>query len=363
MQDSATPFTYIAIHAEGASGTEVVLVKRRLIQTWMGGRPSNPVIPRWAGQWGIVCGQQDKPQSIQKTAYAAFLAQTGIDLGDPLVAARYGVTATATQHLQDANYNPIPAVYIACHVEGMRALQKDIQQNIDAQKVQDGVLETTAIKRTREAEQLIGPVPPPPEGWRRYVIANYYGGKPPALNPPIDAQTKILAERSAKTPDGFQVVIEHTPAKSNTHPDDPAGTPVKTAVQLINTTPGRINLTASIASASDWASTTDRPDANLASLSLEGMGSLIALEEVASSATSAIYTLTADVPRPDGDGRESFYFRVDQTLADTGTPDMRNATELPTGGEYVGAWGVLQVAGSIQDGLPGLQIYIITPGG
>ena len=360
MPNTVTPCTFIVLYAEGEHGSQVLLVKRQLINRWVGGRSGGPVIPQWAGQWGVVAAQPDTVQPIDKTAYAAFLAQTGINLNDPLAAKKYQIIATEAKTLQDANYNPVPVFYVACEADGLQGLQTDVQANIEGMKIQDGVLDTTAVKGVSEAETLIGPVPPPPDGWKPYVISQYYGGNPPHLNPPIDTQTKIITERSGKAPVGFRVAIENMPAGES--PKN-GGTSVKSTVQLINATPGEIRLSASIAATSDWASTTNRPDVNLASVSLEGMGSHTAVEEVSPGATSAVYTLTMDVPLPDGSGRESFYFRVDQTQAKTGTPDMQNATELPTGGDYVGPWGVLQVAGTIQDGLPGLQIYIVTPGG
>lgn len=365
MPKTATPYTYVCCSSEGTHGTELLLVKRLLIQKWAGGRSSDPVIPQWAGQWGFICAPQVESQPIADTAYAAFLAQTGLDLKDPLVTKKYQIGTIKAETLQDADYNPVQVLYLVCQGSGMQALQTDIQGNIEARKIQDGVLETTAVKRISEANTLIGPVPPPPDGWKPFVIDRYYGGNPPKLNPPIDTQTEIMTERSGQKPVGFQLVIENLPTSESppSPPPSPVATPVKSTVQLINTTPGSIGLSAAITSASDWASESQRPDVNLAKVDLAGFADTTVQEDYSSTATTAQYTVTVEVPLPSGDGRERFYFRVDQTQATTATPDLEKATELPTGGDYIGAWGVLQVAGTTKDGLPGLTLYIITPGG
>jgi hypothetical protein len=360
VPNTAPPYTYLCFSSEGKHGTEVLLVKRRLIQKWSDGRPSDPAIPQWAGQWGFICAPQGLSQQIVKSAYAACLAQTGIDLNDPLVKEKYYIDTIEPKTLQNANYNPVPVLYIICHADGMQALHTAIEDNIEARKIQDGVLETIAVKRISEAKTLIGPVLPPPEGWKPYVIKHYYGGNPPKLNPPIDAQTQVMTERSKQSPAGFQVVIENTPSAE---PPSPEGTPVKTTVQLINATPLPIGLSAAIGSAADWASQSLRPDVNLAKVDLAGFATTTVQLDVSSKAASAIYTLTVNVPLPSGDGREQFYFWVDQTQANTATPDLEKATELPSGGHYIGPWGVLQVAGTTKDGLPGLTLYIVTPGG
>jgi hypothetical protein len=74
----------------------------------MDGRSSNPEIPQWAGQWGVICARPEALQPIDKTAYAALFAQTGINLNDPLVAEKYQIKTIQPQTLQDVNYNPVP---------------------------------------------------------------------------------------------------------------------------------------------------------------------------------------------------------------------------------------------------------------
>ena len=143
MPKTATPHTFVCCSSEGALGTELLLVKRLLIQKWAGGRSSDPVIPQWAGQWGFVCAPQVASQPIADTAYAAFLAQTGIDLKDPLVTKKYQIGTIKPMTLQDVDYNPVQVLYLVCQGSGMQALQTDIQGNIEARKIQDGVLETT----------------------------------------------------------------------------------------------------------------------------------------------------------------------------------------------------------------------------
>ena len=237
MPESKYPYTYLAFVTPDEHEGELLLVKRQLIQKWTGGRPCNPIIPPWAGQWGLICARAQAPQPIARTAYEAMLAQTGIQLDDPLAAQRYHIIATATRTLQDAAYNPIPVLYVICQADGLRALQTDVQSNIENLKVDDGVLEDTALKRLSEAQTLLGPVAPPPGGWQPYIIAHYYDGTPPRLNPPIDAQTQSLTARSAKPPVGFQLVLDHPPDGHAAPPSPPLppSTSIATTVTIVNT--------------------------------------------------------------------------------------------------------------------------------
>lgn len=107
--NTVNPYTQIPFFSSaGKQETEVLLVKRLLIQKWTGGRSSNPEIPQWAGQWGGICARPEALQPIDKTAYAALFAQTGINLNDPLVAEKYQIKTIQPETLQDVNYNPVP---------------------------------------------------------------------------------------------------------------------------------------------------------------------------------------------------------------------------------------------------------------
>ncbi|MDJ0892478.1 MAG: hypothetical protein QNK18_14970 [Gammaproteobacteria bacterium] len=368
MASTAVPYTYVVLHTKGEHGAEVLVVKRRLIQRWTDGRPSNPVIPQWAGQWGVICAQAEKPEPTQEIAYAAFLAQTGVNLSDSTVAKKYQITATEAKTLQDADYNPVPVFYIACQPTGMQALRKYIQSNIEAQEIQNGVLETTAVKRVSEAETLIGPVAPPPRGWKKFVIAHYYGGKPPPLNPPIDAQTSLMAARSAKPPTGFGVAIKNIP-QGDVTPQPPVGTPILTTVTIVNTTPADLWLSATVASEGDWGSTVNRPDANIGrgargTPTLAGFARLMANEEILSTAKSACYTVRVGLQAPyDAPDRTAISFVVDQTEARLGDASESSTRSLDVQGDSTGTWAVFQVGESTTTEVRGLSLYLLTPHG
>ncbi|MCK9397135.1 MAG: hypothetical protein M0Q44_16285 [Methylobacter sp.] len=211
--EPATPFTFTLCYAAGNSGTVLLLVRRQLIQKWVDGLSVRGIIPSWAGQWGIVADRPQKLQPIEQTAYAAFLAQTGINLGDTVTARRYGVIGTETKNLQDNAYNPVPVFYVIFTPDGLKSLSADIQANLEAQQIRNGVLQTVSIKPVTEAKSLLGPVSPPPDGWKAYLIQNYYGGKAPGqLNTDIDQLTAQLTERSAEPATSFRLAIENTPA-------------------------------------------------------------------------------------------------------------------------------------------------------
>jgi len=373
VPSSATPYTYLCVANPDEAGTELLLVKRRLIQTWTGGRSGQPVIPEWAGQWGVVCAQPQGPEPIANTAYAAFRAQTGVALNDPTVSARYAIAATETRTLQDADYNPVSVLYVICSAEGLRVLQGDIQANIASQRVEDGVLEAVAVKRLAEAESLIRAVAPPADGWWSFVIAHCFGGNPPRLNPPIETQTRVMAERGGRQPVGFRLVVAAIPKTQPIPPQPPPpvpppGKPVPTTVTLVNTTPARLWLSASIDSPADWGSRVNRPDVNLGKGSfdqptLASFASLTAEEDILDSAGSARYRVRVGIDAPSDGAVDWFSFTVDQTLARTGETANGGSLDLEVHGSASGTWVVSQTGESTATGMRGLTLYLLTPHG
>ncbi len=206
------PYVFILCYAAGDSGADLVLVRRQLLVKWADGRPIRGVIPSWAGQWGVFADRPRQSKMVEQAAYAAFLAQTGINLADSPTAQRYGFIGNEVKNLQDSGYNPVPVLCAAFTPPGLRALLGDIQANIAARKIADGVVLEAEIKRQAEASALIGPVKQPPEGWRSYLVQNYYDGKPPGqLNTEIDALTAEMALRATEPSPGFDLAIENTP--------------------------------------------------------------------------------------------------------------------------------------------------------
>lgn len=211
--EPASPYIFTLCYAAGDPGTELLLVRRQLLQKWADNRPLRGIIPAWAGQWGVVADRPPQLQPVGPTAYAAFRAQTGISLDDPAMAQRYGVIGSESKNLQDSAYNPVPVLYVQLTLEGLKSLSGDAQANLAAQQIRDGVLQTLAIKRLAEASALLGPVSPPPEGWRAYLVQNYYGGKPPGqLNTEIDQLTSQLTRSSAEAASGLRLAIANIPA-------------------------------------------------------------------------------------------------------------------------------------------------------
>lgn len=311
MSNSATN---ILCFAQGGAEPALLLVRRQFIQTRVGGRRVAGVIPDWAGQWGCIAGQPMSGQTIVQGAYAVFLAQTGIDLADPQTAAAYGMDATSAQDLQDANYNPVPTLYVRCTASGLASLARDIQGKLQDNQPAEGVLLEAQVKRLSEAKSLIGPVPPPPDGWRNFLIRNHWGGKAPGqLNTEIDALTATIAANTAARPTGFLLALDSIPR----HHDIPIPTPVppasviQTYTMIANNNPYPIRISASIANAADWASTTNRPDKTFAGVAIDLFDQASGEADLVSSAASAKVQVAVTI---EGE-QETLVFDYDQRAA------------------------------------------------
>lgn len=320
------PNDYLLCYAQGDTEPTLLLVKRQFIQTRVAGQTVQGIIPDWAGQWGFCVGQAGQGKSLAQGAYAVFNAQTGIDLADPQAAQAYGVKSASAQNLQDTNYNPVPVLYVECSAPGLASLIQAVQAKLQANAPADGVLQAAEAKRLSEAKNLVGPVLPPPDGWRNYLVQNYYGGKAPGqLNTEIDTLTTAIAKSTAQLPTGFLIALDNVPKTGSTptppqppQPPQPTGTPVETYATIANNNPYPIRISATVASPGDWASTTNRPDKTLAG-EIAAFGSVTGRADLSSTAVSAKVTLevTAD-SKP-----ETFMFGYDQKAA---LSTIKNAT-------------------------------------
>lgn len=70
MSLSVTSHTFILCATEGEHGTDLLLVRRLLIQKRVDGRPVQGVIPNWAGQWGVIAASSAQSQTIYTTLYS-----------------------------------------------------------------------------------------------------------------------------------------------------------------------------------------------------------------------------------------------------------------------------------------------------
>lgn len=303
--------TYLLCYAQDAVQTTLLLFRRQFIQKRVDGQAVQGRIPAWAGQWGTVVGQPKGGQSLEDTARAAFLAQTGLDLGDARTSAAYGVVTTGAKRLQDSNYNPVPVFYVACSPTGLASLASDIQAKLLANAPADGVLQAAELKHLAEARNLIGPVSPPPDGWRNFLVQNYWDGKPPGqLNTEIDTLTAAIATSSAEPPTGFQIAIDNLP-RSGTPPSPPVGQGDETYGKIANNNPYPITVRATVENPADWASATNRPDKTFAGVTIAAFGEIGGRADLASAANSARVRVEMTVEH----GAEPIVFSYDQKTA------------------------------------------------
>jgi hypothetical protein len=299
--------------------------------------------------------------------------QTGINLADDQVVSTYKVVKQQLVALKDTSYNPFYVLYLVFTVRDLEAFKSVIVSalhNAPATGLWDGVLQAAEVFRLPAALTQVGPVKPPKDGWRNYLVRNYYGGTEPGpFNLEIGDLTNLLTQRSAQDSTWFTIGINNLPTADGPLP--PSGSVVTTAVSIVNTTPGELWLSATIASENDWGSTVNRPDVNIgggttSTPTLAAFGSLTASEDIVSTTTSARYTITVTFEVLTETGRQpsSFSFEVNQTEARSGEATEASIRNLNIRGDTSGTWAVSQVAESPPSrvGTRGLTLYLLIQG-
>jgi len=206
--------TFYIVPQSSGSTVRVLLGQRQLIQRWVEGKQVQGLIPAHAGQWALFGGLAEDTQDLSQAAIQLFLNQTGIDLADPNVAARYCVSAQELKLIQDNNHNTFHAYYFTISDPGMDGLAKDTSAHINNRSVRDGVFLAVAAKEASQAERLLGPTPAPAEGgWRAYLVTNYYDGKSPGqLNTDIDTLTNQITQSSQDSDAWYRLALQQRPA-------------------------------------------------------------------------------------------------------------------------------------------------------
>jgi ADP-ribose pyrophosphatase YjhB (NUDIX family) len=348
-----------------------------MIQRRVAGQEVRGIIPDWAGQWVMIGGQGKSGETPQETAQRTLREQTGINLADDQVVSTYKVVKQQLVALKDTSYNPFYVLYLVFtgrDLDAFKSLIVSALHNTPATGLSDGVLQAAEVFRLPAALTQVGPVKPPKDGWQNYLVRNYYGGTEPGpFNLEIGDLTNLLTQRSVQDSTWFTIGINNLPTADG--PVPPSGSVVTTAVSIVNTTPANLWLSATIASENDWGSTANRPDVNIGggttgTPTLAAFGSLMAIEDILSTATSARYTVTVTFEAPTQGGspgvvRVSFSFEVNQTEARSGEATDASTRNLNIQGDTTGTWAVSQVAESPPSrvGMRGLTLYLLTPHG
>jgi len=370
---SNDPYAFVLPYAREEDTATVLLGQHQMIQRRVAGQEVRGIIPNWAGQWVMIGGQGKSGETPQETAQRTCREQTGINLADDRVLRTYGFVKQQLVSLKDTSYNSFYVLYLLFSVRDLDAFKTVIVSalhNTPATGLWDGVLQAAEVYRLPAALTQIGPVNPPRDGWRNYLVRNYYGGTEPGpFNLEIGDLTNLLTQRSAEDATWFTIGINNLPKADG--PPTPSGSVVTTSVSIVNTTPADLWLSATIASQSDWGSTVNRPDVNLgggttSTPTLAAFGSLMAIEDILSTATSARYTITVTFKAPSDTGHPAvgpISFEVNQTEARSGEATEAATRNLNIQGDASGTWAVSQVGESppTRVGMRGLTLYLYTP--
>ncbi len=206
-------YYFVLPYAEG-EGTQMLLAQRQLIQRRIDGKEEvYGKIPDWAGQWVLVGGKGKEEEAATEAALRLFREQTGIDLSEKQ-AQTYGIEKQALQELRDKDYNPFTVLFLELSGEGLKKLKSDVRKNIDDRTVFDGVLQHADIVAGPLAPEKVGPIEPPPNGWRAFLVTNYYGGvQPGQFNTTIDILQQQITQRSKASAEWFTMAIGDVPEK------------------------------------------------------------------------------------------------------------------------------------------------------
>ena len=206
-------YYFVLPYAED-EGTQMLLVQRQLIQRRIAGKQAvYGQIPNWAGQWVLVGGKGEEKEPATTAALRLFREQTGINLSEQQ-GETYGVEKQVLQELRDKDYNPFTVLFLELSGEGLNKLKSDVKTNINDRTVFDGVLQNADIVAGPLAPDKIGPIEPPPNGWRAFLVTNYYEGKQPGqLDTTIDILQMQITQRSKASAEWFRIAIGVVPEK------------------------------------------------------------------------------------------------------------------------------------------------------
>lgn len=209
---------FVLPYAETEEGTEILLAERQLIQRKIDGKSFDgktgpwPRIPHWAGQYVLIGGSGQESEPSREAALDLFYEQTGVELTDAQMAS-YGLVEPAIPVVhKDKNYNSFWVLNVQLSGPGLQALATDIARNIDNKDVYDGVLRKVSVFVGEQASEKIGPIDPPADGWRTFLVENYFGGRQPGgFNTTIDILQSRITKRSVQDSGWFKTAINTIP--------------------------------------------------------------------------------------------------------------------------------------------------------
>jgi hypothetical protein len=207
-----------------------------MLQTRVKSKKVRGQVPDHAGQWAVVEGEAPDAMAADAAAFQLFRASTGIDLGDPEVTAKYGLEAPRIEKLKDANYTPFTVFYLEAGRAGLEALAGDIEGNINTPaNLVDGIYAEADALRLSQALARIGPIPPPQDGWAKFIQQTYYAGAGiGALDRTFPALVSQIAQRSRMSGELYAIALAKLPGGA---PVPPPPQPRRLRLEIENAEP------------------------------------------------------------------------------------------------------------------------------
>lgn len=199
------PFSYID------DEVNIILGRRQLIQKKENGKLIPGTIPEWAGQWGLIGGLANSGEDPEAAAIRTFKAQTGLDLSDKDVQSNFVLDNQSVVSMETPDYTAFNVLGVFTTQGALSLLQSVIHDTIETEQVSDYTLREVQLVSAKNARKLLGATPAPSNGWRNYLVANYFNGQQPGmLNTDIDILTAQITKNAAQANTFFTTALSKT---------------------------------------------------------------------------------------------------------------------------------------------------------
>ena len=181
----------------------VLLAERNLIVRRDAGKTVKGYIPDWAGQWGLIGTPVAENESPEAAAERAFKEQASFDLSAASVVTNFVLGNRKLVQLKTADHTQFHVLCIFTTRTALGLVADGANSVILSGQTQSGLLSQTKLFSIGQARSKLGETTPPSNGWKSYLVENYYGGKAPGqLNTEIDTLTAAITN-SAKQDNDF----------------------------------------------------------------------------------------------------------------------------------------------------------------
>ncbi|MFC1672552.1 NUDIX hydrolase [Pseudomonadota bacterium] len=189
----------------------VLLAERNIIIPNTKAKAPSDIIPQWAGQWSFIGDQVGEGESPEDTAVRALREQVGVDLTDQSVVTNFVLGNRTLVLLKNDQLTPFYVMCIFTTSTALKLLSDACNAAILKGTGTSGLIASTSTFPIDKARLQVGVTAPPANGWRGYLVENYYGGKDTGiLDTEPDILTSALTKSANEDPGFFTAALSDT---------------------------------------------------------------------------------------------------------------------------------------------------------